>query len=172
LGVSTQGAIAFGFGYSSRVTAPEPVGSLPRHALAAWARALSGGIGRVRAAMALALVAAAPGPDRAPAAAAAIVRACDDGRAVEVVRAVAKRESLDVSTLQLVVEGPYGRAKFIRTHPTFRPSPALKRKLEKRAFYFVWFHPPFLRSAGARGTDVWALVDAERCALMHLARER
>jgi len=103
--------------------------------------------------------------------AAAAAPACDDGRAVEAVRAAAARERLDVSTLQLVVEGPYGRAKFIRTHPTFPPSPALKRKLAKRAFYFVWFHAPF-RSMGARGSDLWALVDAERCELLHLARPR
>jgi hypothetical protein len=103
--------------------------------------------------------------------AAAAVPACDDGRAVVAVRAAAAAERLDVSTLDLLVEGPYGRAKFIRTHPTFPPSPALKRKLAKRTFYFVWFHPPF-RSMGARGTDVWSLVDAERCELLHLARPR
>ncbi len=108
----------------------------------------------------------------APAAAVAAVPACDDARAVETVRAAAARESLDVSTLQLVVEGPYGRAKFIRTHPTFRPSPALKRKLARSTFFFVWFHPPFLRTVGARGTDVWGLVDAQGCGLLHLARER
>jgi len=108
----------------------------------------------------------------AASAAAAAVPSCDDGGAVEVVRTATERERLDVSTLQLVVEGPYGRAKFIRTHPTFPPSPALKRKLAKRTFYFVWFHPPFNRSMGARGTDVWALVDAERCELLHLARAR
>ena len=107
----------------------------------------------------------------APAAAVAAVPACDDARAVEVVRTEAARQSLDVSTLQLVLEGPYGSAKFIRTHPTFRTSAALKRKLAKRTFYFVWFHPPFMR-AGARGTDVWGLVDAERCGLLHLAREQ
>jgi hypothetical protein len=107
----------------------------------------------------------------APAAAVAGAPACDDARAVDAVRAETARQGLDVSTLQLVVEGPYGRAKFIRTHPTFRTSPALKQKLGKRTFYFVWFHPPFLR-AGAKGTDVWALVDAQRCGLLHLAREQ
>jgi hypothetical protein len=102
---------------------------------------------------------------------AAAIPACDDGHAVVAVRAATARERVDVSTLDLLVEGPYGRAKFIRTHPTFPPSPALKRKLAKRTFYFVWFHPPF-RSMGAGGTDVWALVDAERCELLHLARAR
>lgn len=96
---------------------------------------------------------------------------CDDARAVEAVRAEAARQGVDVSTLQLAVEGPYRRPKFVRTHPTFRVSPALNRKLATRTFYFVWFHPPF-RGAGARGADVWALVDAERCGLLHLARER
>ncbi len=103
---------------------------------------------------------------------AAPATACDGGRAVEIVTAAAARESLEVSTLQLVLEGPYGRAKFIRTHPTFPASPALKRKLGRRSFYFVWFHPPFNGWAGARGADVWALVDAERCDLLNLARTR
>ena len=107
----------------------------------------------------------------APAAAAAAPLACDDLRAVETVKAEAARRQLDVSTLQLVVEGPYGRAKFVRTHPTFRLAPAVKGKLAKRTFYFVWFHPPFMR-AGARGTDVWGLVDVQRCGLLHLAREQ
>ena len=114
------------------------------------------------------LCAIAVAPARAPAA----VPPCDDGRAVERVRAEIARERLDVSTLQLVVEGPYGRAKFLRTHPTFPPGPAVKQKLAKRTFWFVWFHPPFRGSAGARGTDVWALVDAARCDLLHLARGR
>lgn len=91
---------------------------------------------------------------------------------MDVVRAAAGREGADVSTLQLVVEGPYGRGKFTRTHPTFRTSPAVHRRLAKRTFYFVWFHPPFLRSVGARGTDVWGLVDVSRCGLLHLAREQ
>jgi hypothetical protein len=103
--------------------------------------------------------------------AAAAVPACDDGPAVAAVRAATARDGIDVSTLQLVVEGPYGRAKFIRTHPSFPPSPALKRKLAKREFYFVWFHPPF-RSMGAKGSDVWALVDAEDCKVLHLTRGR
>jgi hypothetical protein len=105
-------------------------------------------------------------------AAAAPARSCDRDRAVELVREAASRERADVSTLQLVVEGPYGPGKFVRTHPTFRTSPALRRKLARRTFYFVWFHPPFLRAVGARGTDVWALVDASRCGLLHLAREQ
>ncbi len=105
-------------------------------------------------------------------AASAAVPACDNGRAVEAVRIGIAREHLDVSTLQFVVEGPYGRAKFIRTHPTFPPSSAVKRKLAKRTFYFVWFHPPFHGPMGARGTDVWALVDAAKCDLLHLARGR
>ena len=107
----------------------------------------------------------------APAAAFAAAPACDDARAVGAVRAEAARQGLDLSTLQLVVEGPYAGAKFFRTHPTFRSSPALKRKLAKRTVYFVWFHPPFMR-AGSRGTDVWGLVDVERCGLLHLAREQ
>lgn len=115
-----------------------------------------------------ALLAAILVPDLA----AAAVRDCDGGRAVEAVRAATAREALDVSTLQLVVEGPYGRAKFLRTHPTFPPSPALRRKLAKRSFYFVWFHPPFNRSMGAKGTDVWALVDDARCEVLHLSRGR
>lgn len=97
--------------------------------------------------------------------------ACDDLRAVEVVRTAAAKESVDVSTLQLVVEGPYGRAKFVRTHPTFPAAPAVHRKLGKRTFWFVWFHPPF-RAAGARGSDLWALVDTSRCDLLHVARPR
>jgi hypothetical protein len=97
--------------------------------------------------------------------------ACDDVRAAEVVRTAAARDQLDLSTLQLVVEGPYARAKFVRTHPTFPAAPAVHRKLGKRTFWFVWFHPPF-RAAGARGTDVWALVDATRCELLHVARPR
>lgn len=102
------------------------------------------------------------------AAASAAVPACDDGRAVETVKAHAAREQLDVSMLQLVVEGPYRPAKFARTHPTFPPSPAVKRKLARRTFWFVWFHPPF----GTRGADLWALVDAGKCDLLHLARGR
>src|SRR5512136_805421 len=86
---------------------------------------------------------------RAPAAA---PPPCDEPRAVETVRAAA-RDRADFSTLQLVVEGPYRRAKFVRTHPTFPPGPAVHRKLASRTFWFVWFHPPF-RSAGARGSDV------------------
>ncbi len=104
-------------------------------------------------------------------AAAAAKPACDEPRAVETVRAAAAREQVDVSTLQLVVEGPYGRGKFVRTHPTFPPGPAGHRKLAKRTFWFVWFHPPF-RAAGARGSDLWALVDASRCDLLHVARPR
>jgi hypothetical protein len=105
-------------------------------------------------------------------AASAAVPACDGGRAVEVVRTEAARLRLDVSTLQLVVEGPYARAKFIRTHPAFPPSPAVKQRLAKRTFFFVWFHPPFRGSIGARGTDLWALVDSARCDLLHLERGR
>ncbi|HEY6006667.1 MAG TPA: hypothetical protein VIV57_27550 [Anaeromyxobacter sp.] len=105
-------------------------------------------------------------------AASAAAPACDGGRAVEVVRAEASRQRLDVSTLQLVMEGPYARAKFIRTHPAFRPSPAVKQRLAKRTFYFVWFHPPFRDSVGARGTDLWALVGSGRCDLLHLERGR
>jgi hypothetical protein len=97
--------------------------------------------------------------------------ACDDLRAVDVARTAAAKEQLDVSTLQLVVEGPYGRGKFIRTHPTFPTAPAVHRKLARRTFWFVWFHPPF-RGAGARGTDLWALVDTSRCELLHVARPR
>ncbi len=96
---------------------------------------------------------------------------CDDLRAVEAVRTAAAREQVDLSTLQLVVEGPYGRAKFVRTHPTVPPGPAVHRKLAKRTFWFVWFHPPF-RGAGARGSDLWALVDAQRCEVLHVARPR
>jgi hypothetical protein len=107
----------------------------------------------------------------APAAAVAASPACDEAGAVETVRTEAARQGRDVSTLQLVSEGPYDSAKFMRTHPTFRTSPALKRKLAKRTVYFVWFHPPFTR-AGARGTDVWGLVDADRCGLLHLARDQ
>lgn len=108
----------------------------------------------------------------ASAAASAAAPACDGGRAVEVVRTEATRQRLDVSTLQLVVEGPYARAKFLRTHPAFPPSPAVKQRLAKRTFYFVWFHPPFRGSIGARGTDVWGLVDSVRCDLLHLDRGR
>ncbi len=96
---------------------------------------------------------------------------CDEVRAVDAVRAAAAREQLDVSTLQLVVEGPYGRGKFLRTHPTFPAAPAVQRKLARRTFWFVWFHPPF-HGAGARGSDLWALVDASRCELLHVARPR
>jgi hypothetical protein len=103
--------------------------------------------------------------------AAAAAPACEEPRAVETARAAAAREKVDVSTLQLVVEGPYGRGKFVRTHPTFPPGPAVHRKLAKRTFWFVWFHPPF-RAAGARGSDLWALVDASRCELLHVARPR
>src|SRR5512138_3915186 len=106
-------------------------------------------------ALALALARAAPAP-------------CDEPRAVEAVRAAA-RDRVDFSTLQLVVEGPYRRAKFVRTHPTFPPGPAVHRRLASKTFWFVWFHPPF-RSAGARGSDVWALVDARGCGLLHLSR--
>ncbi len=102
---------------------------------------------------------AAPGPP------------CDGSRAVEEVRAAATRDRLDLSNLQLVVEGPYRHAKVVRTHPTFRADPALKRTVGRRTFYFVWFHPPFLGPRGARGTDLWALVEASRCELLHLARE-
>ncbi len=111
----------------------------------------------------LAALLAAPRPAAAP--------PCDDGRAVEAVRGAAARASIDLSNLQLVVEGPYGRAKFVRTHPTFPAAPAVKRKLANRTFWFVWFHPPF-RSAGARGSDLWALVDASRCELLHVAAPR
>lgn len=97
--------------------------------------------------------------------------ACDDGRAVEAVRAAAARAQIDLSTLQLVVEGPYGRAKFVRTHPTFPPSPAVRLKLARRTFWFVWFHPPF-RTTGARASDLWALVDSSRCELLHVASPR
>jgi hypothetical protein len=121
-----------------------------------------------RPARALAVLLAIAGG--APATAAAAPAACDDVRAVEAVRAAASREHVDVSTLQLVVEGPYGRAKFVRTHPTFRAGEALKRKLAKRTFYFVWFHPSFRGQAGVRGTDLWALVDVRGCELLHLAR--
>lgn len=114
------------------------------------------------------LAAAVASPVRAAAAA----PPCDDGRAVEAVRAELSRERFDVSTLQLVVEGPYDRAKFVRTHPTFPASPAVKQRLAGRRFWFVWFHPPFRGSAGARGTDVWGLVDSARCELLHLARGR
>ncbi len=103
--------------------------------------------------------------------AAAAAAPCDDLGAVEAVRTAAAREGVDLSTLQLVVEGPYGRAKFVRTHPTFPPGPAVHRKLAKRTFWFVWFHPPF-HAAGARGSDLWALVDAGRCELLHVARPR
>lgn len=113
---------------------------------------------------ALAVILSAPAP-------AAAAPACDNARAVEAVRAAATRQGVDVSTLQLVVEGPYGRAKFVRTHPTFRLSPTVKGKLAKAAFHFVWFHPPF-RGAGTRGADVWGLVETRRCGLLHLARER
>jgi hypothetical protein len=113
-----------------------------------------------------ALAALLSAPVAAPAA-----PACDDARAVEAVRAAASRERVDLTTLQLVVEGPYGRAKFLRTHPTFPPTPAVKRKLAKRTFWFVWFHPPF-QAAGARGSDLWALVDSARCELLHLAVPR
>lgn len=120
----------------------------------------------------MSLLAAIPAPSpAAPPRAPASVPACDDARAVEAVKAEAARQGIDVSTLQLAVEGPYGRGKFVRTHPTFRTSPALDRKLAKRTFYFVWFHPPF-RAAGTRGTDVWGLVDTRRCELLHLVRER
>jgi hypothetical protein len=97
--------------------------------------------------------------------------ACDDRRAVEAVRASATRDGVDLSTLQLAVEGPYGRAKFVRTHPTFPTTPAARKKLAKRTFWFVWFHPPF-QSAGARGSDLWALVDASRCEVLHVASPR
>ena len=97
--------------------------------------------------------------------------ACDDARAVEAVRTAAARDRFDVTTLQLVVEGPYGRAKFARTHPTFTTGAAAKAKLARRSFWFVWFHPPF-GSGGARGSDLWALVDASRCELLHLASPR
>ncbi len=97
---------------------------------------------------------------------------CDRERAVEIVRDEAAREQLDLSNLQLAVEGPYGRAKFVRTHPTFHASPDVLRRIAKRTFYFVWFHPPFLRSVGARGADVWGLVDASRCELLHVERVR
>jgi hypothetical protein len=103
--------------------------------------------------------------------AAAAAPACDDTRAVQAVRAQATRDGLDLSALQLVVEGPYGRSKFLRTHPTFPPGPAAQRKLARRSFWFVWFHPPF-HAAGARGSDLWALVDASRCELLHVARPR
>lgn len=106
------------------------------------------------------------------AAGAAAPPACDGGRAAEVVRAEATRQRLDVSTLQLVVEGPYARAKFLRTHPAFPPGPAVKQRLAKRTFFFVWFHPPFRGSAGARGTDLWGLVDSARCDLLHVERGR
>ena len=97
---------------------------------------------------------------------------CDDGRAVETVRAQIARDRIDVSTLQLVVEGPYARAKFVRTHPGFPPGDAVNRKLASRKFWFVWFHPPFRGSLGAKGSDVWALVDAARCDVLHLSRGR
>jgi hypothetical protein len=105
-------------------------------------------------------------------AASAAAPACDGGRAVEVVRAEAARQSLDVSTLQLALEGPYARAKFLRTHPAFRPGPAVKQRLGKGTFFFVWFHPPFRGSAGARGTDLWGLVGSARCDLLHVERGR
>jgi hypothetical protein len=105
----------------------------------------------------------------APAAEPAAAPACDDRRAVEAVRAAAARERIDVSTLQLVVEGPYDRAKFLRTHPSFRPSAAVKQKLAKRKFWFVWFHPSFRGGMGAKGSDVWSLVDAARCELLSLS---
>ncbi len=113
---------------------------------------------------ALAAALAAPLP-------AAAAPSCDDVRAVEAVRAAAAREGVELANLQLVVEGPYGRAKFVRTHPTFPPGPAVHRKLAGKTFWFVWFHPPF-RSAGARGSDLWALVDATRCDLLHVGRPR
>jgi hypothetical protein len=94
---------------------------------------------------------------------------CDDGRAVEVVRDRSKRDGVDLTDLELVVEGPYGHGKFTRTHPTFPASPALKRKLGNQTFYFVWFHPPF---RGSGGTDLWALVGATRCELLHVGRPR
>ena len=118
---------------------------------------------RVVLAGALSAILAAPAGARA-------APPCDDARAVAAVKAAAAKENVDVSTLQLVVEGPYGRAKFLRTHPTFRTSPALRQKLAKHTFYFVWFHPPFMR-AGAKGSDVWGLVDVKGCGLLHLARE-
>jgi hypothetical protein len=103
---------------------------------------------------------------------AAAAPACDGSRAVEVVKADAARQSLDLSTLQLVVEGPYTRAKFLRTHRAFPPGPAVKQRLARRTFWFVWFHPPFRGSIGARGTDHWALVDSVRCDLLHVERGR
>jgi hypothetical protein len=106
-----------------------------------------------------------------PAAAPAAPPVCDDARAVAIVRVAAAREKRDLSTLQLVVEGPFGRAKFARTHPTFRLAPAVAQRLGKRTFYFVWFHPSFSQAYGDRGADVWGLVDASRCDLLHLARE-
>ena len=102
---------------------------------------------------------------------AAAAAACDDARAVAAVRAAAERDRIDLSTLQLVVEGPYGRAKFVRTHPTFPTTPTARRRLAKRTFWFVWFHPPF-QTVGARGSDLWALVDASRCELLHVASPR
>jgi hypothetical protein len=114
-------------------------------------------------ALAVALLAAHP--------AAAAPAPCDEAHAVEAVRAAAAKDAIDLATLQLVVEGPYRRAKFVRTHPTFPPGTAASRKLAGRTFYFVWFHPPF-RTAGTRGSDVWALVDAVRCDLLHVAPPR
>jgi hypothetical protein len=106
------------------------------------------------------------------AAAPAPAPACDGSRAVEVVKAEAARQALDLSSLQLVVEGPYTRAKFLRTHHAFPPGPAVKQRLARRTFWFVWFHPPFRGSIGARGTDLWALVDSARCDLLHVERGR
>ncbi len=108
----------------------------------------------------------------APAAAAAAGQACDRARAVDVLKAAAAREGVDVSTLELAVEGPYAPAKFVRTHPTFPLGSAVRRKLGKRPLFFVWFHPPFSRSFGAKGADVWALVGEVRCEILHLVRER
>jgi hypothetical protein len=113
--------------------------------------------------LALALAAAIPSaPDASV--------TCDDRRAVEVVRAQTEHhDGVPLADLEVVVEGPYGRAKFTRTHPSFRTSAALRRSLGTRTFYFVWFHPP-LRGSGTRGSDVWALVGASRCDLLHVAR--
>ncbi len=120
--------------------------------------------------MKLAVLALAAALPAAPLAAARVAQ-CDEPRAVGAVRSAAARDAIDLSTLQLVVEGPYGRARFVRTHPTFPPGPAVHRKLARRTFWFVWFHPPF-HAAGARGSDLWALVDADRCELLHVARPR
>jgi hypothetical protein len=108
----------------------------------------------------------------APPAGRAAAPPCDGGRAVEVVRAEAARQQLDVSTLQLAVEGPYARARFVRTHRAFPTGPAVKQRLAKRTFWFVWFHPPFRESLGAKGADLWALVDSARCDLLHVERGR